>query len=172
MHTQISSSPNLGPLHGTNKAVCFPVSLVFALYGLRAHLLECHCRLEPMECLHFVEMTCLLAARADMSEDHHGLCTMISVVHVLPDLMKFLVAVTSLVVVLSCSLTVLVCITDLVAILLNALPCLKVTLVFVAPLAIALPGLCLSQDKSHQVWNPALGVGTLCVITLFPRVVI
>ena len=81
----MSSSPNLGPLHGT-KAGCSPVSLVFALHGSLVHPLEGHCRLEPMECLHFGEMTCLLVACAGVSEDHHGLCAMISVALVLPGL--------------------------------------------------------------------------------------
>ena len=76
-------------------------------------LLDGHCWLEPMKCLHYGEMT-LVAL-------------------VLPDLVKFLMAVPSLMFGLPCSLVGLMCVTGLADTSLNALPCLKVTLVL-APL--------------------------------------
>ena len=76
----------------------FPVPLVVALHGSLVHPLGGCCLLGSMECLHSGERPCLLVAIAGVSEDHNGLCAMISKALVLPDLITFLVAVTSLVV--------------------------------------------------------------------------
>ena len=76
----------------------FLVPLVVALHGSLVHLLGGLCLLGSMECLHSGERSCLLVAIAGVSENHNGLCKMISGALVLPDLITFLVAVTSLVV--------------------------------------------------------------------------
>ena len=66
---------------------------------------------------------------------------MISVALVLPDSMKFPMAMPSLMVGLPCFLAVLMCVTDLVDASLNALPHLMAMFVIVAPLEVVLLGL-------------------------------
>ena len=78
--------------------LCLPVLLVVVLPGSFVHLLGGRCLFGPVECLRLGDMTCLLVAIAGVREDHNGLRTTISEVLLLPDLIIFLVAVTSLVV--------------------------------------------------------------------------
>ena len=73
-------------------------------------------------------------------EANHGLCAMIFWAPVLPDLMKFLMAMPSLMIGLPCLLAALMHVTGSVDVSLNALACLMAVLVTVTFLKVVLSG--------------------------------